>query len=154
VADMFIFCCYTGVGYTEMANLNKSNLQQEVDGNVWIKVYRQKTNRNYEIPLLSKAKSILDKYTTENKLLPIISNQRFNSYLKEIAEIIGITKNLTHHMGRKTFASTVLLYNDVPMEIVSELLGHSEIGVTQQHYAKVVKEKIGEQMMVLNSKLQ
>ncbi len=151
---MFIFCCYTGVGYTEMANLNKSNLQQEVDGNVWIKVYRQKTNRNYEIPLLSKAKSILDKYTTENKLLPIISNQRFNSYLKEIAEIIGITKNLTHHMGRKTFASTVLLYNDVPMEIVSELLGHSEIGVTQQHYAKVVKEKIGEQMMVLNSKLQ
>jgi len=154
VADMFIFCCYTGLGYIEMANLNKRNLHQEVDGNVWIKVYRQKTNRNYEIPLLSKAKNILDKYTTENKLLPIISNQRFNSYLKEIAEIVGITKNLTHHMGRKTFASTVLLYNDVPMEIVSELLGHSEIGVTQQHYAKVVKEKIGEQMKVLNSKLQ
>lgn len=153
VADMFIFCCYTGLGYIEMANLNKNNLHQEVDGNVWIKVYRQKTNRNYEIPLLSKAKIILDKYTTENQLLPIISNQRFNSYLKEIAEIVGITKNLTHHMGRKTFASTVLLYNDVPMEIVSELLGHSEIGVTQQHYAKVVKKKIGEQMNRLNSKL-
>lgn len=154
VADMFIFCCYTGLGYIEMANLNKSNLHQEVDGNVWIKVYRQKTNRNYEIPLLSKAKTIIDKYSTDNQLLPVISNQRFNSYLKEIADIIGITKNLTHHMGRKTFASTVLLYNDVPMEIVSELLGHSEIGVTQQHYAKVVKEKIREQMKVLNSKLQ
>lgn len=153
VADMFIFCCYTGLGYTEMASLNKSNFHQEVDGNVWIKVYRQKTNKNYEIPLLSKAQNILDKYTTENQLLPVISNQRFNSYLKEIAEILGITKVLTHHMGRKTFASTVLLYNDVPMEIVSELLGHSEIGVTQQHYAKVVKEKIGEQIMVLNSKL-
>lgn len=153
VADMFIFCCYTGLGYSEMAKLDHKNIHQEADGNTWIKVHRQKTNRDYEIPILSKAQSIIEKYKTESQLLPIISNQRFNSYLKEIAEIVGITKNLTHHIARKTFASTILLYNDVPMEIVSELLGHSEIGITQQHYAKVVKKKISEQMKNLNEKI-
>ena len=114
----------------------------------------RKLKKDYDIPLLSKAESILDKYRTETQLLPVITNQKFNSYLKEIAEIVGINKTLTHHIARKTFASTILLYNDVPMEIVSELLGHSEIGITQQHYAKVVKEKVGEQMNRLNSKLQ
>ncbi len=153
VADMFIFCCYTGLAYTEMVNLKVSDIQTGYDGNKWIHIHRQKTKRDYDIPLLSKAESILDKYKSETHLLPIISNQRFNSYLKEIAEITGINKTLTHHIARKTFASTILLYNDVPIEIVSELLGHSEIGITQQHYAKVVKKKIGEQMNRLNSKL-
>ncbi|MGD1318678.1 tyrosine-type recombinase/integrase [Chryseobacterium sp. 2R14A] len=153
VADMFILCCYTGLAYTEMANLKVSDIQTGYDSNKWIHIHRQKTKRDYDIPLLSKAESILDKYRTETQLLPVITNQKFNSYLKEIADIVGINKTLTHHIARKTFASTILLYNDVPMEIVSELLGHSEIGITQQHYAKVVKEKIGEQMSKLNSKL-
>lgn len=153
VADMFIFCCYTGLAYTEMANLKASDIQTGSDSNKWIHIHRQKTKRDYDIPLLSKAESILDKYKTNTQLLPAITNQKFNSYLKEIAEIVGIAKNLTHHIARKTFASTILLYNDVPMEIVSELLGHSEIGITQQHYAKVVKKKIGEQMSKLNSRL-
>ena len=153
VADMFIFCCYTGLGYTEMATLKESNIQTGFDDNKWLHIRRQKTKKSYEVPLLSKASDILDKYRTEENLLPVVSNQRFNSYLKEIAEIVGIDKILTHHIARKTFASTILLFNNVPMEIVSELLGHSEIGITQEHYAKIVKEKISEEMKMLNSKL-
>ena len=153
VADMFIFCCYTGLAYTEMATLKESNIQTGFDENQWLYIRRKKTKKSYEVPLLSKASDILDKYKTEEQLLPVVSNQRFNSYLKEIAEIVGIDKILTHHIARKTFASTILLFNNVPMEIVSELLGHSEIGITQQHYAKIVKEKISEEMQNLNSKL-
>lgn len=154
VADMFIFCCYTGLAYTEMATLKESNIQTGFDDNKWLYIKRQKTKKSYEVPLLTKASDILDKYRTENQLLPVVSNQRFNSYLKEIAEIVGIDKILTHHIARKTFASTILLFNNVPMEIVSELLGHSEIGITQQHYAKIVKEKISEEMSKLNFRLE
>lgn len=153
VADMFIFCCYTGLAYSEMANLKTKDLVLGFDDKHWIKIYRSKTKKTYEIPLLSRAQEILDKYKNNETLLPIISNQKFNSYLKEIADIIGIDKKLTHHLARKTFASTVLLYNDVPMEIVSELLGHSDISTTQNHYAKVVKKKIGSTMALLNEKL-
>ena len=153
VADMFIFCCYTGLPYQEMANLKKSDIITGFDQQEWISITRQKTDRRYSIPLLSRAKEILDKYANDEELLPVVSNQRFNSYLKEIAERVGINKHLTHHLARKTFASTVLLFNDVPMEIVSELLGHSEISVTQGHYAKVVQKKVGEQMERLNKKL-
>ena len=101
------------------------------------------------------SKLIIDKYFESNKLevLPKISNQKFNSYLKEIADIVGISKNLTHHLARKTFATTVLLYNDVPMEIVSELLGHSKMSITQEHYGKVVQKKVSEHMSLLSEKL-
>lgn len=153
VADMFIFCCYTGLPYQEMANLKRTDIITGFDQQKWISITRQKTDRRYSIPLLSKAKDILDKYSGDEEVLPIVSNQRFNSYLKEIAEIVGIKKHLTHHLARKTFASTVLLFNDVPIEIVSELLGHSEISITQGHYAKVVQKKVGEQMERLNKKL-
>lgn len=153
VADMFIFCCYTGLAYTEMATLKESNIQTGFDDNKWLYIRRQKTKKSYEVPLLTKASDILNKYNTEDQLLPVVSNQRFNSYLKEIAEIVGIDKILTHHIARKTFASTILLFNNVPMEIVSELLGHSEIGITQQHYAKIVREKISEHMKNLQKKL-
>lgn len=153
VADMFIFCCYTGLAYSEMANLKTKDLVLGFDDKHWINIYRSKTRKTYEIPLLSRAQEILDKYKNNATLLPIISNQKFNSYLKEIADIVGIDKKLTHHTGRKTFASTVLLYNDVPMEIVSELLGHSDISTTQNHYAKVVKKKISEHIDKLDEKL-
>ncbi|MCW4451583.1 site-specific integrase [Kaistella sp. BT6-1-3] len=146
VADMFIFCCYTGLAFLEMSTLERKHIIIGSDKKKWISITRQKTNKKYEIPLLKKAEMILQKYEGGEKLLPKISNQRFNSYLKEIAEIVGIQKNLTHHIARKTFASTILLYNDVPMEIVSELLGHSEMSITQNHYAKVVKAKLSESM--------
>lgn len=153
VADMFIFCSYTGLAYAEMANLSKNDIKIGFDKRKWIEVYREKTKKTYEIPLLSKAENILNKYSNNESILPIISNQKFNAYLKEIADIVGIKKNLTHHIARKTFASTILLYNDTPMEIVSELLGHSEIGTTQNHYAKIVQKKVSEQIMKLEEKL-
>ena len=153
VADMFVFCCYTGLPYQEMAVLNKDNLIDGFDGRKWINIYRQKTKKNLTIPLLTKAEVILKKYENQQTLLPVISNQQFNSFLKEIAAILDINKRITHHTARKTFASTVLLYNDIPMETVSELLGHSNINVTQAHYAKVVQRTVSKQMDKLNIKL-
>ena len=153
VADMFIFCCYTGLAFQEMANLKKENITKKYGGILWIEMYRQKTHKQFSVPLLTKAISILEKYQESEKLLPVITNQKFNAYLKEVAEITGINKTLTHHMARKTFATTVLLYNDIPMEIVSELLGHSKITITQAHYAKVVQKKLGEHIVNLDKKL-
>ena len=157
VRDCFIFCCYTGLAFQEMTNLEAKNIIKGFDGELWIEMNRQKTNKKFSIPLLPKANDILIKYTSYSdilhKLFPLISNQKFNSYLKEIAEIVGIDKNLTHHIARKTFATTVLLYNDVPMEIVSELLGHSKMSTTQDHYGKIVQKKISESMLKLNKKL-
>ena len=154
VRDMFVFCCYTGLPYQEMANLTKKNIVKKFDDKLWIDMYRQKTKKQLSLPLLPKAIEIIAKYQNENRLLPIITNQKFNSYIKEIAEIVGIEKNLTHHIARKTFATTVLLYNDVPMEIVSELLGHSKISTTQDHYAKVVQKKVSEHILTLGKKLE
>ena len=154
VADMFIFCCYTGLPYQEMATLKKENLIDGFDGRKWINIYRQKTKKYLTVPLLSKAEQILSKYESEKTLLPVISNQQFNSFLKEITAVLDINKRITHHTARKTFASTVLLYNDIPMETVSELLGHSNIKVTQAHYAKVVQRTVSKQMDKLNIKLQ
>ena len=152
VRDMFVFCCYTGLAYAEMSNLSKEHLVIGFDGNTWIQMFRQKTNTSVSVPLLNKAKEILEKYNNNNELLPVITNQKFNSYLKEIAVIVGIAKRLTHHIARKTFASTVLLYNDVPMEIVSELLGHSSMKITQDSYGKVVQKKISLEMERLKGK--
>jgi site-specific recombinase XerD len=154
VQDLFIFCCYTGLAYNEMVNLEKQNIQIGFDDVNWIQMKREKTQRQISIPILPKAQEIIDKYSTDsNFIFPSISNQKFNSYLKEIADITGIEKRLTHHIARKTFASTVLLFNDVPMEIVSELLGHSNMVITQESYGKVVKKKVSEAMKNLIVKL-
>lgn len=155
VRDMFIFCCYTGLAYAEMSNLKSKHIVTGFDGKEWIKMHRKKTGKDFSVPLLEKPIQIIEKYrdTETEKILPKISNQKFNSYIKEICEIVGIEKNISHHIARKTFATTVLLYNDVPMEIVSELLGHSKIQTTQQHYGKIVQKKVSEQMEKLNNKL-
>lgn len=155
VQDLFIFCCYTGLAYNEMSNLQIKNLQIGFDQMNWIQMKREKTQRQISVPILPKAQKVINKYLKENceVVLPKISNQKFNSYLKEMAEIIGIDKKLTHHTARKTFASTVLLYNDVPMEIVSELLGHSKMSITQEHYGKIVQSKVSEHMQKLLTKL-
>jgi len=157
VKDLFVFCCYTGLAFMEMSNLESKHIVKGFDGNLWIEMTRQKTDKKISIPLLPKALEILNKYGEGTpilfKRLPSISNQRFNSYLKEISGILGIDKNLTHHIARKTFATTVLLYNDVPMEIVSELLGHSKMSITQDHYGKVVQKKLSEHMKILSKEL-
>ena len=130
--------------------MTTNNIEVGFDGNEWIRMIRKKTNREISIPVLPKAKEILVKYEHE---LPKISNQKFNSYLKEISALLSIEKKLTHHIARKTFATTVLLYNNVPMEIVSELLGHSNIKITQDSYAKVLNKKVSKEMKNLQSKL-
>ena len=155
VKELFVFCCYTGLAFKEMSLLKKSDIITGFDGNLWIVVKRSKTDRDYKVPLLPRAQKVLQIYNddTSELVFPKMSNQKFNEYLKEIAEILDISKNLTHHIARKTFASTVLLYNDVPMEIVSELLGHSKLSTTQEHYAKVVQSKVSEEIEKLNIKL-
>lgn len=105
------------------------------------------------VPLLPKAKALLEKYDeVGDYALPKFSNQKINSYLKEIGAIVGIIKPISHHMARKTFASTVLLYNDVPMAIVSELLVHPSIKITQEYYGKVDQKRVSEEMMRLIGK--
>jgi integrase len=137
-----------------MSALAHSGIQQGFDGLDWIKMTRKKTQRQISIPILPQAATIIERQTSvKEKVFPNVTNQKFNSYLKEIAEIVGIEKKLTHHIARKTFASTVLLYNDVPMEIVSELLGHSSIVVTQESYGKVVQRKVSAAMINLRTKL-
>ena len=114
---------------------------------------RKKTGKLISVPLLPKAKAILDNYDEVGEYaLPNFSNQKINSYLKEIGGIVGISKSISHHMARKTFASTVLLYNDVPMEIVSELLGHSSMKITQEYYGKVVQKRVSEEIFRLMKK--
>jgi integrase/recombinase XerD len=147
IKDMFVFCCYTGLGFTEMKNLKKSDITKEFDGGLWLNVRRMKTSRSYKVPLLPKAKKIMKAYDAEGDyVFPKISNANFNAYLKEIADILGIEFNLTHHIARKTFASTVLLYNNVPIEVVSKLLGHSKIQTTQDSYGQIVEKRISEEM--------
>ena len=158
VKDLYLFSVYTGLAYREAANLCKAHLIKGLDNEIWINMTRQKTGNSMEIPLLPPAQKILSKYITGNEpinkpLLPMISNQRMNSYLKEIAEILGINKRLTTHTARKTFASTILLNNDVPIEIVSKLLGHSSIRVTEAAYAQVMNKNTSRHMNQLKQKL-
>ena len=156
VRDCFIFSCYTGLAYNEAALLKAEHLQFDKDGVLWIDMVRQKTRRAFSVPLLPRALEILRRFgypDNHGRLLPIISNQKMNSYLKEIAEVVGINKNLTHHIARKTFATTVLYNNDVPVEIVSFLLGHSKTTTTELHYAKLVKETVVRHVNRLTEKL-
>ncbi len=155
IKELFVFCCYTGLAFKEMSLLKKSDIITGFDNNLWIVVNRSKTDRDYRVPLLPRAQKILQRYNDVDSelLFPKISNQKFNEYLKEIAGVLGLSKNLTHHMARKTFASTVLLYNDVPMEVVSELLGHSKLSTTQEHYARVVQNKVSQHIAELGKKL-
>lgn len=155
VKDCYLFCCYTGLAYKEMFELKKEDLITKSDGINWIYKEREKTERTFSVPLiLPKALEIMEAYSSEGEyLLPRISNQSFNRLLKEIASTLEISKNLTHHTARKTFASTVLLNNDIPIEVVSKLLGHSKISTTQEYYAELMPEKLSEQLSKLKQKL-
>jgi site-specific recombinase XerD len=158
VRDLFIFSCYTGLAYTDVMQLTPLNVIVGIDGKYWIKTFRQKTDVAVNVPLLPKAIEILNRYkdmpkaVSNGTLFPVISNQKLNSYLKEIADVCGITKNLTFHLARHTFATTVTLSNGVPIETVSKMLGHAKI-TTTQIYARVIEKKIGEDMSILENKL-
>jgi site-specific recombinase XerD len=157
VRDIFIFSCYTGLAYIDAANLTPNNIVIGIDGEKWIYTFRQKTDSQSNIPLLQPANNIIEKYKEhpickiKNKLLPILSNQKMNAYLKEIAAICNINKELTFHIARHTFATTVTLSNGVPIESVSKMLGHSSIKQTQ-HYAKVLDKKVSDDMKMLRDK--
>jgi len=133
-----------------MQELTERNIEIGIDGREWIVSSRKKTGNRLSIPLLPRAKAILDKYrgSTNYRLLPVCSNQRFNGYLKEIADLCGIDKDITSHLGRHTFATTVTLSKGVPIETVSRLLGHTSL-VTTQIYAKVVDRKVADDMQFL-----
>ena len=158
VRDIFIFCCYTGLSFSDVEKLSDSDITTGIDGEKWLIIYRKKTGHRSPVPLLPQAKEILDKYkddpesNAKGTLLPVNSNQRMNGYLKEIADISGIQKRLTMHLARHTFATTVTLANGVPIETVSKMLGHTSIKTTQI-YSKVVDTKISNDMNLLKQKL-
>ena len=152
VRDLFIFCCYTGLSYVDLCNLKESNILTAFDNSLWIMSKRQKTNVQFNIRLLNIPIQILEKYKgsqKEDKILPVISNQKLNEYLKEIADLCNITKNLTFHMARHTFATTIALSNGVPIETVSKMLGHKSIKTTQI-YAKITDVKMSNDMQKLS----
>ncbi len=158
VKDLFVFSCYTGISYVDIVQLNEDNIVMGIDGSPWIMAERVKTGAPFKIPLLPKAAILIDKYKDHyrtndtSNLLPKLSNQKLNSYLKEIADLCGIKKNLTFHMARHTFATTVTLSNGVPIETVSKLLGHTKLSTTQI-YARVVERKVSDDMAILKSKI-
>lgn len=158
VRDLFIFSCYTGLAYVDVQKLTPADISQAPDGNKWLHTTRQKTSVVVRTPLLPKADLIIKKYGNDprsinnGKLFPLITNQKMNSYLKEIADLCGVNKNLTFHMARHTFATTVTLSNGVPIETVSKLLGHTKIPTTQI-YAKVIQQKVSEDMLKLQEEL-
>ena len=154
VRDLFVFSVFTGLAYSDVKNLTADRLQTFFDGNLWIITKRVKTNTDVNVPLLDIPKMILKKYKgklPDGKILPVISNQKLNAYLKEIADICGIKKNLTFHLARHTFATTTTLSKGVPIETVSKMLGHTNIETTQI-YARITNSKIGSDMQGLDKK--
>ena len=158
VKDIFLFSCYTALAYADVKKLRRTEIAPGIDGNYWIFTNRQKTDTQSRIPLLPAAQTIVEKYkdyptcSNSGHVLPVLSNQKMNAYLKEIADVCGITKNLTFHIARHTFATTVTLSNGVPIESVSKMLGHRNLKTTQ-HYAKVLDRKVSDDMYVLKEKL-
>lgn len=159
VRYIFLFSCFTGLAYIDTQKLTHDNINVGLDGNKWIFTKRQKTKITSNIPLLYQAEQIIERYrnhpacVNKGTLLPVLSNQKMNAYLKEIADLCGINKELTYHIARHTFATTVTLSNGVSIESVSKMLGHKNIRTTQ-HYAKILDKKVSEDMSALKTVLQ
>ncbi|MBF4470946.1 site-specific integrase [Flavobacterium sp. HJJ] len=157
VKDIFIFSCYTGLAYVDVKGLKKDHIAIGIDGEKWIFKNRQKTDTKSKIPVLPIAQEIIEKYANhpkclnEDRILPILTNQKMNAYLKEIGDLCDISKEITFHMARHTFATSVTLTNGVPIETVSKMLGHKNIQTTQ-HYAKILDKKVSEDMQILRDK--
>jgi integrase len=156
--DIFLFVCYTGLSYSDLSKLSTEHIVKGTDGELWIIKNREKTGVQSRIPILPQALEILKKYqghpvcAADNKILPIRSNQKLNAYLSEIAELCEINKHITMHLGRHTFATTVTLSNDVPIETVQKMLGHKNLSTTQI-YSRVVDSKIANDMGRLRKKV-
>lgn len=156
VRDTFIFCCFTGLAFVDVSTLTAEQVVTDSNGERWIKKPRQKTGEVSSIPLLGIPVRILEKYKDhpaavgKGRLLPVISCQRMNSYLAEIATLARVKKHLTTHIARHTFA-TISLRNHVPIESISKMLGHSDIQTTQI-YAKMLDEAVSEDMQRMRSK--
>jgi site-specific recombinase XerD len=147
VRDIFVFCSFTGLAFVDVQQLTPNHLIQDNNGAMWIRKNRQKTRNMCNIPVLSVAQRLIEKYQgypdciRKGVLLPVMSNQKMNAYLKEIADLCGISKKLTTHVARHTAATVVFLANQVSMENVAKILGHSNTKMTQ-HYAKVLDSSI------------
>ena len=156
--DLFLFACYTGLAFIDVYNLRPEHISEDSNGNQWIVKPREKTNNLCNIPLLSIPKQILEKYKDnpycmdKGTLLPVPCNQKMNSYLKEIADLCGIKKNLTTHTARHSFASVIALANNVSLPNVAKMLGHSSTRMTQ-HYAKVLDQTILRDMQAVEEQL-
>lgn len=156
IRDIFVFSCYTGLSYAEIDKLTYNNYSTGFDGEEWIMIERTKTKIESNVPLLNKPLELIDKYKDHpliqdnNRVFPQYSNQKLNSYLKELADICGINKNLTFHMARHTFATTITLTKGVSMESVSAMLGHRNIKTTQI-YSKIVNLKVSTEMRKLEN---
>ena len=157
VRDIFLFCCYTGLAFADVKKLSENDIIVGKNGKKWIKTKRQKTKSLSSIPLLDVPAGIIEKYKEhpqvkiKNVILPVLSNQKSNAYLKEIADVCGIKKNLIH-LARHTFATTVTLSKGVPIESVGKMLGHKSLKTTQI-YAKVLDEKVERDMEILERKV-
>ncbi|MDR1203654.1 MAG: site-specific integrase, partial [Tannerellaceae bacterium] len=155
VRDIFIFSCFTGLAYIDVKNLHRSNIRTSFDDGLWVMGKREKTGVNYNVPLLDVPKQIIEKYSDklpDGKVLPVMSNQKMNEYLKEIGAICGIDKDLTYHLARHTFA-TLTLTKGVSIESVSKMLGHTNIKTTQI-YARITDVKVSNDMASFAEKLE
>jgi site-specific recombinase XerD len=151
IRDYFLFACYTGLSFVDLMNLHEGNVVTGEDQDKWIKLFRQKSNEPTNIPLLPMAQEIMDRYKDNprsvslGRVFPTTTNQNINTYLKEIAKIVGIKKKLTFGVARHTFATTVTLANNVPIETVSKMMGHTKIATTQI-CARVLLKKVSDDM--------
>jgi site-specific recombinase XerD len=158
VRDFFVFSCYTGLAYIDVKKLKRAEIEGNDEMGFWIRTRRQKTGGRANIPLLDIPMSIIRNYCqlelldAEDSILPILSNQKMNAYLKELADLCNIQKQLSYHVARHTFATTITMMNGVPIETVSKMLGHKNIHSTQ-HYARIVDKKVGDDMKLLAAKL-
>jgi len=158
VRDVFLFCCYTGLRYSDVKQLKNIHITRNINGHKEIHLQTQKTGRGVHIPLLPLPEQIIYKYQSHprciasDQLLPVLSNQKMNAYLKEIAGITGIQKNITFHMARHTFATTVTLERGISMETVKAVLGHTDIRTTQI-YGQITNKKVHQEMMGIRNKL-
>ena len=153
VRDIFCFCCLTGLAFTDVQQLKAEHLVADIHSKIWIRKARQKTKNMCNIPLLDEAQKIIDRYRdhpycqTHGVLLPVCSNQKMNSYLKELADICGIPKNLSTHLARHTFA-TLTLASGATIDNVAKMLGHVNVNMTRR-YAKVLDSSIMRDMEVV-----
>ncbi|MBO5833135.1 MAG: site-specific integrase [Alistipes sp.] len=151
VKDIFIFCCYTGLAFIDVYNLKSEHITEDAHSRKWIHKQRQKTEVEFFVPLFEYPLQLIEKYRNHpmcraNKMVfPVYANQKMNSYLKEIADLCGIKKHLTMHTARYTFATTITLANDVKLENVSKMLGHTNTRMTL-HYAHIMNESLAQEM--------